>query len=290
MRSQADRFQFKEYTPFYLFPGINFMNHEDLYYRIISRNRKYYHIPLFLCLRLIAFFYGWVQIIRLWCYRLGIFPTRKLGCRVISIGNLTLGGTGKTPMTLWIAETLRDNGYKPAIISRGYGGLVTDGVHVVSDGQQILLSPEVAGDESFMMAERLKNIPVLTSRDRYTAGLYAIDRFDVDTVILDDGFQHLALHRDLNILLCDQKEPLGNGLLFPAGHLREPVQAFDRADVICLTRCSGDSSLDVHSLRILQGRKGNRKGRKNFGKKTVIRTVSRLDCLVQLLNGEADDH
>lgn len=260
-------------------PGFNFMSLEDLYYRIVARDRKFYHIPIYLCLRLISFFYGWGQTIRSWCYRLKIFPTRRLACRVISVGNLILGGTGKTPMTLWIAETLRDHGYKPAILSRGYGGLATEGIHVVSDGRKILLSPEVAGDEPFMMAERLKTVPILTSRDRYAAGRYAIDQFGVDALVLDDGFQHLALHRDLNILLCDQKEPLGNGRVFPAGHLREPAQAAQRADVICFTRCSSDGRSDGHSLKIFQGH-GKRK--KSFGRKSVVRTAPRLDCLVHL--------
>lgn len=256
------------------------MNLESLYYRVISKDRKFYHAPFFLFLRVTAFIYERAQVIRAWSYRWRIFRTRRLDCRVISVGNLTLGGTGKTPMTLWIAEKLLDLGHKPAIVSRGYGGLATDGVHVVSDGHQVLLSPEVAGDEAYMLAKRLKTTPVLTSRNRYEAGRYAIDRFDADTIILDDGFQHLALHRDLNILLCDQKEPLGNGLVFPAGHLREPVQGVERADVICFTRCSENKGLDGNSMGILHGRDGNRKIRGK--KKWVVRTMPRLDCLLHL--------
>lgn len=256
------------------------MNFENLYYRIVAEDRKFYHVPLFLCLRLVSFFYGWAQTFRQWCYRIGIFPTKKLDCRVISIGNLVMGGTGKTPMTLWIAETLRDHGHNPAIISRGYGGLASEGIHVVCDGHSILLSPEVAGDEPYMMAERLKNVPVLTSRDRYAAGRYAIDRFGVDTLILDDGFQHLALHRDLNILLCDQQKPFGNEHIFPAGHLREPVPAADRADVICFTRCSSNGRAEHHSLKLFLKRGGGRK-------KSILRTTPRVHCLIRMDNLEA---
>ena len=255
------------------------MNLENLYYRIVAEDRKFYHAPLFLCLRVISIFYGWAQTLRQWCYQIGIFPARRLDCRVISIGNLVMGGTGKTPMTMWIAETLRDHGHNPAIISRGYGGLVTDGIHVVCDGQYILLSPEIAGDEPYMMAERLKNVPVLTSRDRYAAGRYAIDHFGADVLILDDGFQHLALHRDLNILLCDQQKPFGNKLVFPAGHLREPVPAADRADVICFTRCSENGRGEHHSLKLFQKRGDGRK-------KSILRTAPRVDCLIRMDNHE----
>lgn len=275
----------KKYTPNLSCAGFNFMNLEDLYYRVVANDRKFYHAPVFLVLRLVSFFYGWAQIVRAWCYRLGILRTRKLACRVISVGNLIMGGTGKTPMTLWIAEVLRDHGYKPAILSRGYGGLASEGVHVVCDGQRTLLSPEVAGDEPYMMAERLKSVPILTSRDRYEAGRYAIDRFGVDTLILDDGFQHLPLHRDVNILLCDQREPFGNGLVFPAGHLREPLQAAKRADLICVTRCSEDGRLNSANLKVFSGSAKKRRGKRSPGK-NMVRTRPRLDCLIRMDKSE----
>lgn len=262
------------------------MNLEGLYYRIVSKNRRFYHVPVYLALRLLSVFYGWGQRLRAGCYRLGIFPTRKLKCRVISVGNLIMGGTGKTPMTLWIAEVLRGHGCKPAILSRGYGGLSSAGVHVVSDGQRTVLSPEVAGDEPYMMAERLNNVPVLTSRDRYEAGRYAIDRFGVDTLILDDGFQHLPLHRDLNILLCDQREPFGNGRVFPAGDLREPLRAAERADVICVTRCSGQGRLSSADLKVFMGPAAKKRHGRRASGKCVIRTRPRLDSIIRRDNGE----
>ncbi len=218
------------------------MGLDALYHRIISPQRKFYHVPLHLLFRVVSIFYGLGLCLNRLAYRLGIFPTRCLPGRVISVGNLTLGGTGKTPIVIMIAEILRDRGLKPAVLSRGYGGNSKKTVNVVSDGREILLSPDVAGDEPVMIAQRLKNIPVLTGADRFLTGNHALENFGVDTLILDDGFQHLALARDLNILLLDQKEPLGNGQLFPAGELREPIEASQRADLICLTRCSGDEN------------------------------------------------
>ena len=214
------------------------MSWESFYYKVISPKRKFYHLPAFLVLKGVSCIYHWGLRLNRLAYRSGIFATRRLNGRVISVGNLTLGGTGKTPMVMMIAETLVGQGFKPAILSRGYGGNSEEKVNVVCDGQKVLLSPEVAGDEPVMIAERLKNIPVLTGKNRYLTGTHAIDCFRVDTLILDDGFQHLALFRDINILLLDKNKPLGNGNLFPAGELREPVKESQRADLIFLTRCS----------------------------------------------------
>jgi tetraacyldisaccharide 4'-kinase len=213
------------------------MDLEALYHRIISPERKFYHVPLHLLFRGVSIFYCLgLRLTRL-AHRLGVFPTRSLPARVISVGNLTLGGTGKTPVVILIAGILRDQGLKPAVLSRGYGGNSEEKINVVCDGKKVLLSADVAGDEPVMIAGRLKNIPVLTGKDRFLTGLHALENFGVDTLILDDGFQHLALKRDLNILLFDQEKPFGNGHLFPAGELREPVGASDRADLVCLTRC-----------------------------------------------------
>jgi tetraacyldisaccharide 4'-kinase len=220
------------------------MRWESLYYRIISPARKFYHVPAYCLLKGVSLFYCLGLRINRLAYRFGIFPTHSLPVRVISVGNLTLGGTGKTPIVIMIAETLRSNGHKPAILSRGYGGHSNEAVNVVCDGEKFLLTADVVGDEPVMIAKHLKNIPVLTGKNRHVTGSHAIDRFGVDTLILDDGFQHRALSRDLDILLFDQKQPLGNGNLFPAGELREPAKESRRADLICLTRCSpeGDTA------------------------------------------------
>ena len=215
------------------------MTIDALYYRVISKDREFYLVPLYLILRLASVFYSAILCARFFLYRRGIFKTRRLRGRVIGVGNLTLGGVGKTPVVMMIAELLRQNGFKPAILSRGYKGKMEGEIGIVCDGQKVLLDAEVAGDEPVMMAERLKNIPVIVGRNRYRAGKLAQEKFGSDTLILDDAFQHLALHRDLNILLCDQARPFGNGIVFPAGDLREPVSQSRRADLVALTRCSG---------------------------------------------------
>ena len=245
-----------------------------LFYKIISPNRKWYWLPFFFFLRFVSFFYLLGHHFRLWAYRWGIFPRRSLDCRVISVGNLTLGGTGKTPFVMMIAETLRGNGYKPAILTRGYGGKSNKVVNVVCDGKSILLSPDWVGDEAVMMAEKLKNVPIITGSDRFQTGRYALENFAIDTLILDDGFQHLALRRDLDILLCDHQRPLGNNHLFPAGELREPASETQRADIVCFTRYSGGP------VKFSQ---------KFLGSIPQIKTHLRLDSIINMENDNVCD-
>jgi tetraacyldisaccharide 4'-kinase len=154
----------------------------------------------------------------------------------ISIGNITAGGTGKTPATCMVAEWALGEGYNAAILSRGYGGRKRAKVTVVSDGRDILTGPEEAGDEPYLLAKRLPGIPVITSKDRYLAGLSAYKNFGSSIFILDDAYQHLGLKRDLDLLLLDAGMPFGNGRLLPRGPLREPVDETARADAIILTR------------------------------------------------------
>ena len=168
-----------------------------------------------------------------WC------PRKRLPCPVVSVGNLTTGGTGKTPMTMHLAQTIQEHGYKAVIISRGYKGRYNAPALVVGDGQQVLADSHLAGDEPFLMAALGGGIPVVVGRDRFSAGRYAIERFNPDLLLLDDGFQHLRLHRDLDLLLLDADRPFGNFHLLPRGTLREPVKAVLRADAIVLTRSQG---------------------------------------------------
>jgi len=241
-----------------------------LYYKIISRDRNFFYTPIFFLLRVCSFFYGCGLLARNWAYRLGALRSHRLDRRVISVGNLTLGGTGKTPLVMLIAQTLKSQGRKPAILSRGYGGVSKNPVNVVADGERVLLTADRAGDEPVMMARRLGNVPVLTGPNRYQTGRYAIDRLGADTLILDDGFQRRALARDLNILLLDHRAPLGNGKLFPAGELREPMEEAKRADLICFTRYS--SSEQTGALPLPE-------------KIPVIKTVTEADALVDLAEG-----
>lgn len=252
------------------------MSIERIYFQIISPERRFYHWPAYGLLCALAFVYRLGHTLHLWAYKVGVLTSRRLDCRVISVGNLTLGGTGKTPVVMMVADILREQGRKPAVLSRGYKGSSSREVNIVCDGKTVLLTPEEAGDEPVMIARKLKNVPVITGPSRYQTGSYALKHFDVDTLILDDGFQHLALHRDVNILLFDHRRPLGNGALFPAGELREPAGESRRADLICITRWS-----ETDRVPDLNG---------NLPTNVpVIKTVLRLDKLVDLKSGESQD-
>lgn len=188
--------------------------------------------------------YGAAVKLRRVMYKSGAIRCKNLPCRVISIGNLTLGGTGKSPMTIFLARRLKQMGYRVAVCSRGYGGRASRRGGIVSDGRDLLMTPQDAGDEPVMMAAKLNGIPVVIGRDRYSAGLTAVNRFKVEILILDDGFQHLRLNRDINLLLMDSQRPFGNGHLFPRGVLREQVSAVTAGDAIVLTRSAAAGSLD----------------------------------------------
>jgi tetraacyldisaccharide 4'-kinase len=171
-------------------------------------------------LSILALLYGWVGLARVFFYRKGIYRTHSLPCKVVSVGNITLGGTGKTPFVCLVAEMIHKRGYRTAVLSRGYRGSYEGTYALVSDEERVLLDPRQAGDEPCLLARKLKGIPVIVGRERWIAGRYAIDRFHTQVLILDDGFQHLALGRDINLLLLDSSSPFGNGWVFPRGELR----------------------------------------------------------------------
>jgi len=159
----------------------------------------------------------------------------QLNARVVSIGNITVGGTGKTPLVMAVTELLQGAGHRVAILTRGYArnGKIPS---VVTDGNHIQMSAAEAGDEPFMMAHRLSNVPVIVGANRSQTGQIAMDRFHPDTIILDDGFQHRQVARDVDVVTLDATHPFGNGWPLPAGPLREPLSALKRADLIVLTR------------------------------------------------------
>lgn len=200
-------------------------------------NRSAAAFVLKLLLAPFAFPYGTILRIRALLYRAGILATRRLPCPVISIGNLTVGGTGKTPVTILVARELQHRGCRVAVLSRGYGGSLEGQVAVVSDGKSLLLGPEQAGDEPCLLAQSMPGLAVVIGSDRYQAGLLALEWLKPDVLLLDDGFQHIRLHRDLNILLLDATRPFGNGWTLPLGLLREPRIAMKRADLALFTRC-----------------------------------------------------
>ena len=184
-----------------------------------------------------AVLYGMALRVRALLYQDGILSIHKLPCPVISIGNITVGGTGKTPATMLVAKELQQRGYRVAVLSRGYGGSLEGQVAVVSDGESVLLGPEQAGDEPCLLAQTVPGLMVVIGSDRYQAGLVALERLKPDVLLLDDGFQHIRLHRDLNILLLDATRPFGNGWTLPLGMLRESRSAMKRADLALFTRC-----------------------------------------------------
>ncbi len=180
--------------------------------------------------------YSLVLRLRAFFYARGVLRSYRLSVPVISVGNLSVGGTGKTPMTIHLARLLIGRGKRVAVLSRGYGGAGGGTVRIVSDGSRILLSAEQAGDEPILIARSVPGLIVVTGSDRYRAGREALDRFHPDLFLLDDGYQHLRLRRDLNILLLDAGRPFGNGWTLPAGLLRESPVAVRRADFVVYTR------------------------------------------------------
>lgn len=195
-----------------------------------------------LAARPLAALYRGASVLRAALYRASSRRVERLSRPVVSVGNLTVGGTGKTPVTAWLARELIAAGFTPAILSRGYGGekpagYTKDRVLLVSDGVKIHLGPRWAGDEPYWLAWKLPGVPVLCHPDRARAGRWAEKNLATDVFLLDDGFQHLALHRDFNLLLLDGAAPFGNGRVLPSGPLRESPQALARADAVLLTRC-----------------------------------------------------
>ncbi len=180
--------------------------------------------------------YGGIVRLRETLYKKSFLQSKRLPCTVISIGNLTVGGSGKTPMTIYVAELIKHLGYGVAIISRGYKGEAEKIGGVVCDGRIICMGPDKAGDEPFMVANRLKTVPVIVGQNRFKAGILAIKEFKPDVLLLDDAFQHLKLHRDIDLVLLDSKKPFGNTYLFPRGTLRETTSALLRGDAVILTR------------------------------------------------------
>ena len=203
--------------------------------------------------------------LKLWLYQNRILHDHPLGCLVVVVGNLTAGGTGKTPVVEKFARALRDRGRKVAILSRGYKSKAPPvwkkfwyslthtkepPPRVVSDGTRVLLDSEEAGDEPYMLARNLPGVIVLVDKNRVKAGEYAIKRFGCDTLVLDDGFQYMPLKGRLNLLLIDKTNPFGNGHLLPRGVLREPIKHLRRASYVFLTKSNGDRDTELE--RVIQ--------------------------------------
>lgn len=201
----------------------------------------------------LSILYGAVTRTRLSLYRRGTFQTTKLDRPVISIGNITTGGTGKTPLVEWVARTIAGQGKKVCILTRGYGRKDPHLQVIVSDGYGVLASPAEAGDEPYLLATKLTGqAAVISSADRIAAGREAIKDFGTECFVLDDGFQHLRLARDLNIVTIDATNPWGGGSLLPHGRLREKPEGLSRADCVVITRCDQVDSVDALREEILR--------------------------------------
>jgi tetraacyldisaccharide 4'-kinase len=209
-------------------------------------------------------FTGIVQF-RLWAYRQGLLKHHTLGCQVLSVGNLTVGGTGKTPVVEMLARSLEQSGRKVAILSRGYkkkkkkltlkeriekiksGDMESEAPLVVSDGTSLKVEPMYSGDEPYMLAKNLKGVAVIVGKNRILSGRHAIRKLKCDTLILDDGFQHLALKHRLDIVLVDRTNPFDNERTLPRGLLREPVPNIKRAGFIFITKSNGDGAEELRT-------------------------------------------
>src|SRR5437764_3224467 len=222
---------------------------------VLERRRGIRAAALRAILYALSFVYERLVQLRLYFYRKRIFRERALGCLVISVGNLTVGGTGKTPIVEKFARALQAGGRKVAILSRGYKsvprkrswldrlrGNIVDPPRIVSDGKTLLLDSRTAGDEPYMLAHNLKDVVVLVDKDRVKSGLFAIDKWKVDTLLLDDGLQYLHLKHRLDIVLVDRQAPFGNEFLLPRGTLREAPRNLRRASYIFITKNTGESN------------------------------------------------
>lgn len=192
----------------------------------------------------ISFFYGLGIKIRGLAYQLGLQKRVKLPAFVVSVGNITVGGTGKTPVVIDLAKRFTDAGYKVAVLSRGYKRKSQDAYVVVSDGQGNFASCENSGDEPFLIAKSVPKSVVIVGSKRVETGRIACEKFGCNVILLDDGFQHWALARDLDIVLIDYYDNPENDALLPAGRLRENLDALNRAKYVVITKVPDDADED----------------------------------------------
>ena len=207
-------------------------------------------------LRMRSWIFGVLVQLRLLLFKHRIIRASTLGCQVISVGNVTVGGTGKTPIVETFARSLQQKGRKVAILSRGYKSRKTPLwekilkkeerlPRVVSDGDRLLLNSDLAGDEPYMLASNLPDVVVLVDKDRVKSGKYAIRKFGCDTLVLDDGFQYLKLQHRLDIVLVDYTNPFGYNRVLPRGLLREPMRNLKRAGFIFITKCPPEGAPEL---------------------------------------------
>ncbi|MBF0426780.1 MAG: tetraacyldisaccharide 4'-kinase [Magnetococcales bacterium] len=227
-------------------------------------------------LRPFGWCYGSLQALRAHGYarrwRAAFRPPRP----VISVGNITSGGTGKTPLVLWLAQEILGLGYRPAIVSRGYGQESATPITVVADPDGVRARPPLVADEPFLLANRLPGVAVLTGPERALLIRAALERYPIDIILMDDAFQHLQVARDLDLLLLDARQPWGNGHLLPAGVLREFPAAVRRCDGLILTRANQANAPEVVEQQLTQLAPG----------KPILRAHHHPECWVRVGTGE----
>ncbi|HEY0324161.1 MAG TPA: tetraacyldisaccharide 4'-kinase [Pyrinomonadaceae bacterium] len=212
----------------------------------LSNSNRFSFIPR--PFALIPSLYGTAMRARMALYRKGVLKSFELGVPVISVGNITTGGTGKTPVVAWIAQALAREGLRVCILTRGYGRKDEGKRVLVSDGTRLLAEAEEGGDEPRLLAEMLRGVAaVLSDRDRVAAARWAREKLGSEVFVLDDGFQHLRVKRELDIVTIDATNPFGGGRLLPQGRLREPPASLKRADLIIITR--SEQAEDINSLK-----------------------------------------
>ncbi len=223
--------------------------------------------------------YGVAMKARRALYRNGLFRVHRVGAPVISVGNITTGGTGKTPLVEWIARALAPQEKRVCIVTRGYGRQHASSRVLVSNGVEIFSDAQEAGDEPLLLAEKLKGIAaVICDADRVAAARWAIEKLNSELFILDDGFQHMRVARDLNIVVVDATNPWGNGRLLPAGNLRESPAQLTRADCVVITRADDVAQTEALQSEIDQMSKG----------RPVFRSRMKIEGL-RNLNGEVEE-
>jgi tetraacyldisaccharide 4'-kinase len=243
---------------------------EKIYGLILAEDKQTVGITLLrVVATVVAWLYDKLTIFRHLLFDVRILKVHKLSCPVISVGNLAVGGTGKTPMVIWLARFLLEEGLRVGVVSRGYKGEEAKQVLVVSDGRNILVGSDISGDEPQLLARRLPGIPVLCSTKRALAAEAAVEQFRCEVVILDDGFQHRFVARNLDIVMLDSQYPFGNGFLFPRGILREQNTALKRAQVLVLSRFDGSKQAEQSHKNLIG----------QWTEKTVVTAVHRATRL-----------
>ena len=225
-----------------------------------------------------SWLYGSIVFIRRFLYRIGVYKQKRLKAEVISVGNVTAGGTGKTPLVVYLGEALKIKDRKVVVLSRGYKRK-SKAMFDLNERTLVKASWEEVGDEPYLMSRRLTDIPIIVTKHRTISGPYAIEKYAAEILILDDGFQHIKLKRDLDILLIDSTNPFGNGKLLPAGILREPLSALRRADIFVLTKT--DQLSNIEKLKKFLGGYNS--------KAPVVESVYRLRSIEKLSDALAID-